>query len=510
MEYNFHNKVVDPVRLVKFIWPHVQLYNKQAEIMYSVLANDQTVVPAGNMLGKDFVSALVALVFFMTRHPCRVVTSSVDQSQLDKVLWGEINNFVQTAAYPLPFISNYCHIQKIVEGKKCKKSYIIGKVAKTEEGLLGHHLPWGPNNAPATLMIYDEASGIEADYKSKTDTWAHRTLIIGNPYDCANFFRKGADAGDIPRDNGKGFHSKIIRIKATDSPSVRLGIAQAKMGIEPTNEIVIPGLLTYGEYLKRRKLFDRVLQSISLDAEFWEGSELLLYPPEWLNRSAQLFTDMKGSPRHAKAIGIDPAEGGDKTTMSAIDEFGLIEQTARKTKDTNDIVGEAISFWQGHGVDPENVGFDTGGGGKQHADRLRAMGFPVRTIAFGETASDPHKFRSGVRSRGERKAESERQYTFCNRRAEMYWLLSLLLDPTDPIGFAISPDLYELRRQMSFIRKLYDGEGRCRMLPKHKKRGSKEECLVDLIGNSPDELDSLVIAAHILHNPVNITMVGAF
>lgn len=40
-----------PVEFIKILWPHVRLYDKQRQILRSVVENDETFVPAGNMLG---------------------------------------------------------------------------------------------------------------------------------------------------------------------------------------------------------------------------------------------------------------------------------------------------------------------------------------------------------------------------------------------------------------------------------------------------------------------------
>lgn len=47
-----NNKPIDPMQLCKLLWPGVYMYKKQREIIYSVMENDVTVVPAGNMLGE--------------------------------------------------------------------------------------------------------------------------------------------------------------------------------------------------------------------------------------------------------------------------------------------------------------------------------------------------------------------------------------------------------------------------------------------------------------------------
>ena len=42
---------MDPFLLKNLLWPHVVFYDKQREVIESVWQNDETVVPAGNMLG---------------------------------------------------------------------------------------------------------------------------------------------------------------------------------------------------------------------------------------------------------------------------------------------------------------------------------------------------------------------------------------------------------------------------------------------------------------------------
>lgn len=194
----------NPLAFAKIMWPKVKFYNKQREVIESVRDNYETFVPAGNMLGKDFVTAFIALWFFLTRHPCRIITTSVDETQLDGVLWGEIRNFIHTSRYPMdckkggPLILNHLHVRKRIGGRTCGISYMIGRVAAKGEGMLGHHVAEVGDGVPKTLFIADEASGVEDIYYDRADTWAKRKLVIGNPYPCNNFFKRGVDGGDLP------------------------------------------------------------------------------------------------------------------------------------------------------------------------------------------------------------------------------------------------------------------------------------------------------------------------
>lgn len=171
--------------------------------MRSVWRNDKTLVPAGNMLGKDFVSGFIAMAFFLTRYPCRIVTTSADGSQLEAVLWGEIRRFIQQASVPLdvgrggPLIVNHLHIRRVWNGEVCPLSYCMGRVAAKGEGMLGHHIAKQGDGVPRTLFIADEASGVDNLTYRTALTWADRVLGIGNCRSTGNWFEEETEAGDL-------------------------------------------------------------------------------------------------------------------------------------------------------------------------------------------------------------------------------------------------------------------------------------------------------------------------
>lgn len=189
--------------VIRVFWPHRILYDRQVEIIDSVEHNDETIVVAGNMLGKDFVTGLIVLAFFLSRHPCRVITTSADFSQLEDVLWGEIRRFIGEAVIPLevtkggPLVVNHMKLRKVHQGKVCGLSYVEGRVAAKGEGMLGHHIAEVGDGIPRTLFVSDEASGVDDVSWERADTWARRKLAIGNPYQCSNFFFKGVEAGNL-------------------------------------------------------------------------------------------------------------------------------------------------------------------------------------------------------------------------------------------------------------------------------------------------------------------------
>lgn len=296
-------------------------------------------------------------------------------------------------------------------------------------------------------------------------------------------------------------YRKVIQITAMDSPNVRLGLAEMKQGLPPSHETVIADVLSMDEYIHRRQTWDKVRQCIGLDAKFWKGSNLLMFPPDWLDHSEKLAKELAGGSYGAVlGIGIDPAEGGDATSMSAVNMRGLVDQVSEKTPNTSVICPRIIEFMKDHRCDAERVCIDRGGGGKQIADQLRQKGYDVRTIGFGAAvATEP---RRGTVLFNERLHMQESRYTYFNRRAQMYGTLRELMNPFGANGgWAISQTFSQrergLREQLAPIPLSFDGEQRLKLLPKNKPNPDhKGPTLIDLIGYSPDDADSVVLAIH--------------
>jgi hypothetical protein len=512
----------EPLKLVKFGWPHYRLYDKQRDLFHSVWDNKVTLAPAGHKLGKDFDAALINLVFFLTRHPCRVLTSSVDGKQLDGVLWGEMRRHIQECRIPLTvekggcLVVNHQMIRKVYNGEMCGLSYIMGRVAEKGEGLSGHHIAQTGDGIPRTLACADECSGMDETSLDKMTEWADRYLMIGNPYECQNSFKWGVKGkpgkdgyhgGDLPRPDGRpGYLRRIIRIKAEDSPNVKYAMAEIAAGKKPSGRIIIPGVLPYDDYVWARTHWDEKKQMAGLDADWYEGAGVLMFPPDWLNRAETLAESLRGRRRVGKGLGVDPAEGGDNTAYTVVDEHGIVHMFSHKTIDTDKVIGQTLALMREYQVPADKVCFDRGGGGKQHADRLRKMGHPVRTIGFGEAVA--LQIKHGKNPVPLRREVREEKYAYKNRRAQMYGELRELLNPVNKRGFAIGREWSELRHQLGVIPLEYDGEGRMVLLSKHADDDEKPS-LTKLIGHSPDEADSLVLAVHAMVHKAHRATAGA-
>lgn len=517
-------KEVKLLRLIEALWPKYRLSREQRMMVRSVEENTETIVPAGNQLGKDFITALIILVFFLTRKPCKILITSANEKHLN-VLRTEMARHMSNSLVPLtldkggPLRVTQDMITREENGIKDTLSYIQFAVYSPNkpDAMAGHHahpedLEEAKLGVPHSLAVADEASSVDNDCFNKLKSWCRRLLIIGNPYPCENYFKhavkgkpgtedKGGDILD--RNKQGGIARKIIRIRAIDSPNIRYALLQKAMGMKESDPgfapLLVPGLRDYETYALKLKTLDKILKCIQLDADFYEGAELKLWPPEWLAHCADLAIKYWRMVRLARAMGIDTAEGGDKTAFTIGDELGVIECLSLKTPDTNVIHKMAIALGRKHQIPPHNWIFDRGGGGKVHADRLRADGYNVRTIDFGSSPSaSPPK--DGEKHISEKVEQFEERTIYKNMRAELYYEFSTRCDPRHPLGGygipLVGDACIELHRQLSYMPKLYGGDGQLYMLPKNKRTVDSEETmktLSELLGCSPDEADSCVL-----------------
>ena len=521
---------LDPFEFQMVFFPNMIFADYQVEIIKSVRDNFQTVCPAGNGLGKDYIASFIAVWWISSRRPARVVTTSASAKQLERVLWGEIRKLLDTSEYSLPLHYNHMNIRQIHNnGDFVHQSELVGQTVSQGEALLGM---WLPKDIPRTLVIMDESSGIADAVYTSCITWASRVLIIGNPFPCNNFFFRATEEGDKRSLMEDNWRQKIIHVRAEDSPNVKQAVKEMKnetrrpevclvksdknlSGVfskpeynrlkvkwklskqeNPPEPMPIPGMIGINDYVERRTNWNAVMQSISLDGEFYKGAEILLYPPAWLAAAAEYAESLRGASRKALTMGVDSAEGGDNTTYCVCDRLGVIEMIAKKTPDTSDIPKETMAMMLKHRIKATDVYFDAGGGGKQHADLLRDQyGHKVKTVRFGGSASpDPSR---GMKTLERRSDEKIVQYVYKNKRAEMYGILRARLDPSIGTPFGIPFEETELRRQLAPLPLLVDEGGRLWLPPKNKKNPeAKEVTLTEMLGCSPDEADALVLAVY--------------
>lgn len=541
---------LDPIEFGKVLWPTARFYDKEVEMVRGLRDSKATYVRSSNKAGKDFtagflcVSAFVApwlyypldYVRFVHQHgkghTRRILTTSIAGDHL-RVLWAEIAWFLTNAAIPLltqdggPLYLTEMELRFASElHLKRPPNYLIGTVADKPEKLAGHH-------ADYTFMFGDEGSGLENYVKEQAQGWAKREFYWGNPNACQNFYRTEQRGGDlrnphppIPSDPMPRWFRRVIQIKAEDSPNVKAGL-EGRLD----SHVPVPGVLSYAEYLERRATWDPIRQTVGLDAEFYEGAELKLVPARWLKEAAEYAKERPPvSPALRRWMGVDPAEGGDDTCWVIIDRHGVLFVLRLKTNDTNVVYGKTLELMQRFGVAAEDVAFDRGGG-KEHADRLRAAGHNVRTVDFGTLKVEPKR---GIRVFPEKREAVETKGEFKSRRSELYWNVRMLLERPlteaeamdDRVREAVAglagrgvvpkkdrfatplPMCDELHRQLSVVPLTYDELGRFELIPKQDPKDDDPTRPAEnlktfrylLGGGSPDVADAFALAVFAMQN----------
>ncbi len=515
----------DPLAFMHYFWPDSVVYDKQEEILLSVRDNIETYVHAAHEMGKSWTAAHAVLWFFCTRFPAKVVTSSSSERQLFKILWAEIDDLIHTAVRPLDIVQNKHELHALDDRDNSisEKHYVVGIVTNTIESFSGHHLK-DIEIIPRVLFVFDEGSGVPDQYYTTATGQFQRLLVLGNPLSTTNFFYRNCKRGDLADPDRPGmFARKIIHISGDDSPNVIIGKrwkAEGRPGTPPT---LVPGVLSYRDYRHRERIWNPVERAVRLYGQFYEGEEYLMFPPNNLDKAEALWEEVSHQQRGPFYMGVDVAEGGrDLTCWVIVDRLGLVYIEAQMTPDTSAIPTVTRALMSDYDIPARNVGFDRGGGGRQHKSAMQAMGLQVRDLTFGASARD--------------------KKTYANVRAEIYGELAKSLKPanwsqveiadeaSNETGgmewsrcFALAPEgteiegrqgkmisLFspELREELVILPVIYDKFGKQFVLPK-KARGTKEkgtqETIDDLIGRSPDRSDALAIANWMMRGGIRKT-----
>lgn len=499
-------------------WPDMAVYAKQREILTSVRDNWTTFVHAANKMGKTRCAALVAIWFFATRFPARVITTSSSEAQLAHILWSEIGALIRTSAIPFAYKKNFLELRTVNTdtGNVYDEHYMVGHVAKSIENFQGHHLDF--TDIPRVLFIIDEGSGVDDMFFEAAESQAHRILVIGNPLNTTNFFFKGCKKGDAESSSGIAkLDRHVIHISGEDSPNVIAAKRYYELGGKGRPPSVIPGVLQWHEYLYRKKHWDKSKKRTRLEGLFDEDSDALMFPMTKLDAAQEVWPYVPNH-RGPFSMGLDVAMGGrDKTVWVIIDRFGVFDVIVRDYSDTMQIAGETIVLMNKYDIPGRRVCVDAGGG-KSICDRLEEQARYVNPIWFGSSAEDSK--------------------SYFNARAEMYDMLSSAMDvdiwqctktgsgwefPTiesedeedkEPeiaehaSCFALPPEDDLLREELACLPLIYDSEGKLRMLPKDVKnklsetRKVHEKTIKELIGRSPDRADALALAVYARGNHV--------
>lgn len=282
------------------------------------------------------------------------------------------------------------------------------------------------------------------------------------------------DGNEVELDSPKSFqHTDKDGITETITPRSRTFIPGRMIpDLEKTGyRKTLQGL---PEPLRSQLLYGRF--DIEPESDLWA-----IIPTEWVNAAVERWTPTPPVPQ--TAIGVDPSRGGQDETIIIL-AHGLwiapiIALPGKSVPDGETVADQVLGQIQSKKT---RVRIDSVGIGSSPYDFLKRYGVKPIAMVGGARSED---------YRGQRRTDKTGMLLFFNKRAEWYWNLRELFDPTNQIKIAIPndplliEDLTTLRWSLTSSR---TDKGEI------KVESKDELAKADRLGRSPDRGDALAYA----------------
>jgi hypothetical protein len=418
----------DPVRFNETILARGRYWWRQREICKSVVAHPITLVPTGNMVGKSHVDAGM-LIWFLIGYPgCQVIATAPSQTQLEEVLWKEVEQAYRGSRIPLGGRMLRDPLKIDLGGGWNALAYSTSKV----ERFAGHH-------KADLLAVVDEASGVDDPiYEAIRSLNPSRELLTGNPLRPSGTFFDRCEAAL----NDRNPLANLIQISSLESPHILWerspwGLADATWLAKSRND--------YGE--GSAWWVSHVL------GRFPDSTSDTVIPWPWLARAADASHVRSGPIR--LAIDLATGGGGDRSVLMAGDDNGIVALRHSNTWSFETTATNAALMVQRWGIAHHHVSFDVEGIGADFANRLEA----VKIIG-----ARPYRGGAPAPARVDKK--------FGNRRSYGAWKARQRLDPQrsqltatgaaiPQTPYAIPPEMVRLmREELQGLRYQADDRGR--------------------------------------------------
>ncbi len=427
-----------------------QTWDKEVEIVRSVLHNPRTAVAGCVASGKTHAGACAVFAFAHAFPHSEIYTTAPTYRQVNKFLWKEIRRIRKMADVPI----GGKMLSERPEWKLDNDWFALGFSPKDPDSVQGAH---GRN----ILFIVDEAQGVSQDILESIEN----AMAGGNAH-ILLLFNPNAGPGD---EVYEAAHSKrhlynYIRIAADDTPNVKAG------------HTVIHGMI---EKVRRDEWIDTHgwnsnFVRVKVRAIHPKQSSDAVIPIEWIEKAMHREA-LRG--RHAG--GVDVARFGKDDSVIAPLDGRTIEPLIVL-----------------HGKDNVEVADAVQGEAKKRGWKRTC----IDVIGLGSGVVDILVHRQlkpsiGVRGINVSRAASSKT-EFANLGSEMWWTTRESLDPKGDIPMALPFDL-ELMAELSTPRYGTDRQGRkiveskddmkARLRKNKKGKGESK-------GASPDRADAVNLA----------------
>src|SRR3990167_5067421 len=362
----------DPKLFLTDILGVTKTWAGQDKLMEMIVSNERISVASGQALGKDFIAARLILLFLYSYMPSIVIATAASDRQVDKIIWGELNEGFSNAVKFLP--GTPLTKQLVVDEKM--KWYAMGFSTKDIKNVQGKFQGYHQKNV---LILFSEAQAIEPGIWEQAESLMTggnvKWIAIGNPLVSHGKFYETFQANS-------GW--KNMTLSCEDSPNVQSGIE------------IIPGLCSKkwvdGMLIRCKGNRDHALYRPKVRGLFPLKSDDGLVEMSWLEW-ARNEGDVAIPAQGLKIAGVDIASmGGDKTVATIRHGMRVVEVIKREKQDTMATVDMIVELINYRGV--SRVYLDVTGIGTGVYDRLIQLGHgkKIMPINFGgKPWNDPNE-----------------------------------------------------------------------------------------------------------------------
>jgi hypothetical protein len=451
--------------------------------------------------GKGFATALLMNIWYHI-YEDRITIVSQSSRHAKDVMFAEFVTWRKKMRYP-----DKCETQVAgVVDHNNPKHFVNIANPEAGEGLSGGH---GPN----ILFVFDEASSVASDLPINARKQARLIVFISNPRVLAGIFydlypKVEPDKNQVWLDKGikracltfGGTGALNVRAKRVHIPygppgglegetldGQKFFIAEGdKIPDEfiPHTRALIPGQMDWQKYYTIMQSPNEIERAWSGEGKFPpEDADFQIIAPSWLKVPCDLWNLHKDK-IEVTALGLDLAASvdGDCTVLVAGGPLGIKTIFRTQKAQPMDTLSWIVSCCKSIGVELTKgevpIAVDAiGAGGNVMAAVMEQAGAIVYPIKGNMKADNPN--------------------LYCNRRAELYGVLGVRLDPASSYlePFMI-PDDTNLKEELAAHEKHFVADmTRFYATPKVPSRGqfANVQCIKDRIGRSPDTADAVVL-----------------
>jgi hypothetical protein len=446
-------------------------WSKQVEMAERIRDHSRSVIVTCNGLGKDWVTARIALWWVYARRGFVILTGPTER-QVKQILMREIRRAFAIAP-ELPG-ELYALELRVDEGGECG---ILAFTSDNADRLTGFH-------HPRLLICVTEGQGVDDEAYEAALSCAtgpeNRIFVYGNPTRPAGRFYQAAHSE----------HWSALTIAATEHPNVVTGRNEIPGAV--SREWIATMRDEYGEGSSIYKA--RVL------AQFPEESIEGLIKREWLRaafaRHDAHVAAVANTPAPPPLLSLDIARFGPDSSCLCISRGPVVQELitwrgASVTDSADRLIANADRFVNTRSLSTSQLRYsnaplvrrpviviDEPGLGGGCIDIVRKAGWLVEAFNGGAAASDSRRF--------------------LNRRAESHWKFRELLEnnvialPRDP---ALEEEAMAIEWQLT-------AAGQIQIVSKDAVRQT--------LGRSPDRLDAVVMAMWETYEPRPVWGISKF